>query len=306
MTDTDDAGRPPLHGVALTKQVVRPGGLWSEVLVVARTGSTNTDCAARARAGAPEGLVLAAEEQTAGRGRLGRTWLSPPRAALTFSVLLRPAGVPPARRGWLPLLAGVATAIAVRHVSGLDARLKWPNDLLLGPRKLAGILAEQSGDAVIVGIGVNVSAARAELPVTGAASLPGTSLPGTSLPGTSLPGTALPTASPPDAALPATSLLLEGSASLDRERLLRDILAEIERWYRAWRGTEIPGDPQASGVRAAYLGLCSTVGGDVQAELPAGNIICGTAAGIDADGRLIVRTPEGEVAVGAGDVWHLR
>ena len=281
MTDTDDAERPPLNGVALTKQVVRPGGLWSEVLVVARTGSTNTDCAARARAGAPEGLVLAAEEQTAGRGRLGRTWLSPPRAALTFSVLLRPASVPPARRGWLPLLAGVATATAVRHVSGLDARLKWPNDLLLGPRKLAGILAEQSGDAVIVGIGVNVSAARAELPVTGAAAPPGTSL-------------------------PATSLLLEGSASLDRERLLREILAEIERRYRAWRGTEIPGDPQASGLRVAYLGLCSTVGHYVQAELPAGNIIRGTAAGIDADGRLIVRTPEGEVAVGAGDVRHLR
>ena len=286
MTDTDDAERPPLDSVALTKQVVRPGGLWSEVLVVARTGSTNTDCAARARAGAPEGLVLAAEEQTAGRGRLGRTWLSPPRAALTFSVLLRPAGVPPARRGWLPLLAGVATATAVRHVSGLDARLKWPNDLLIGPRKLAGILAEQSGDAVIVGIGVNVSAARAELPVTGAAALPGTSLLGTSLLG--------------------TSLLLEGSASLDRERLLREILAEIERWYRAWRGTEIPGDPQASGLRAAYLGLCSTVGRDVQAELSAGNIIRGTAAGIDADGRLIVRTPAGEVAVGAGDVRHLR
>ena len=281
MTDTDYAERPPLNSVALTKQVVRPGGLWSEVLVVARTGSTNTDCAGRARAGAPEGLVLAAEEQAAGRGRLGRTWLSPPRAALTFSVLLRPAGVPPARRGWLPLLAGVATATAVQHVSGLDARLKWPNDLLLGPRKLAGILAEQSGDAVIVGIGVNVSAARAELPVTGAAALPA-------------------------AALPATSLLLEGSASLDRERLLREILAEIERWYRAWRGTEIPGDPQASGLRAAYLGLCSTVGRDVQAELPAGNIIRGTAAGIDADGRLIVRTPEGEVAVGAGDVRHLR
>ena len=292
--------------VALTKQVVRPGGLWSEVLVVARTGSTNTDCAARARAGAPEGLVLAAEEQTAGRGRLGRTWLSPPRAALTFSVLLRPAGVPPARRGWLPLLAGVATATAVRHVSGLDARLKWPNDLLLGPRKLAGILAEQSGDAVIVGIGVNVSAARAELPVTGAAALPAAAPPGSS----SLrpPRRRAPPCRPPRrrAPLSATSLLLEGSASLDREWLLREILAEIERWYRAWRGTEIPGDPQASGLRAAYLGLCSTVGRDVRAELPAGNVIRGTAAGIDADGRLIVRTPEGEVAVGAGDVRHLR
>ena len=276
MTDTDHPERPPLDGVALTKQVVRPDGLWREVLVVERTGSTNTDCAARARAGAPEGLVLAAEEQTAGRGRLGRTWLSPPRAALTFSVLLRPVGVPPVRRGWLPLLAGVAAATAVRQVSGLDVRLKWPNDLLLGPRKLAGILAEQSGGAVIAGIGVNVSATRGELPATGAA------------------------------ALPATSLLLEGSASLDRERLLGEILAQIERWYQAWRDTQIPGDPQASGLRAAYLGLCSTLGRDVRADLPAGTVIRGTAAGIDTEGRLIVRTPDGEVAVSAGDVRHLR
>lgn len=276
MTDTDHPERPPLDGVALTKQVVRPDGLWREVLVVERTGSTNTDCAARARAGAPEGLVLAAEEQTAGRGRLGRTWLSPPRAALTFSVLLRPVGVPPVRRGWLPLLAGVAAAAAVRQVSGLDVRLKWPNDLLLGPRKLAGILAEQSGGAVIAGIGVNVSATRGDLPATGAA------------------------------ALPATSLLLEGSASLDRERLLGEILAQIERWYQAWRDTQIPGDPQASGLRAAYLGLCSTLGRDVRADLPAGTVIRGTAAGIDAGGRLIVRTPDGEVAVSAGDVRHVR
>ena len=276
MTDTDHPERPPLDGVALTKQVVHPDGLWREVLVVERTGSTNTDCAARARAGAPEGLVLAAEEQTAGRGRLGRTWLSPPRAALTFSVLLRPVGVPPVRRGWLPLLAGVAAATAVRQVSGLDVRLKWPNDLLLGPRKLAGILAEQSGGAVIAGIGLNVSATRGELPATGAA------------------------------ALPATSLLLEGSASLDRERLLGEILSEIERWYQAWRDTQIPGDPQASGLRAVYLGLCSTLGRDVRADLPAGTVIRGTAAGIDTEGRLIVRTPDGEVAVSAGDVRHLR
>lgn len=276
MTDTDRPKRPPLDGVTLTKQVVRPDGLWSEVLVVERTGSSNTDCAARARAGAPEGLVLAAEEQTAGRGRLDRTWLSPPRAALTFSVLLRPVGVPPVRRGWLPLLVGVAAATAVRQVSGLDVRLKWPNDLLLGPHKLAGILAEQSGGAVIAGIGVNVSATRGELPATGAA------------------------------ALPATSLLLEGAASLDRERLLREILAQIERWYQAWRDTQIPGDPQASGLRAAYLGLCSTVGRDVRADLPSGTVIRGTAAGIDTDGRLIVRTPDGEVAVSAGDVRHLR
>ena len=145
MTDTQHPPRPPLGEAALTEQVVRPGGLWRGLSVAERTGSTNADLMARARAGAPEGLVLAAEEQTAGRGRMGRSWLSPPRAALTFSVLVRPAGVPPARRGWLPLLAGVATATAVRQVSGLDALLKWPNDVLLGARKLGGILAEQSG-----------------------------------------------------------------------------------------------------------------------------------------------------------------
>ena len=144
--------------------------------MVARTGSTNADLVAGARDGAPEGAVLVAEEQTAGRGRMGRSWLSPPRAALTFSVLLRPTDVPAARRGWLPLLAGVAVATAIRQVSALDAALKWPNDVLLRSGKLAGILAEQSGDAVVVGIGVNVSTARHELPAPAASSLPATSL----------------------------------------------------------------------------------------------------------------------------------
>ena len=168
MTDDFPPPRLPLSEAALTEHIVRPGGLWREVSVMPRTVSTNADLVARAGGGAPEGLVLAAEEQTAARGRLGRSWLSPPHAALTFSLLVRPVGVPPARRGWLPLLAGVATATAVRQVSGLDAVLKWPNDVLLGPRKLAGVLAEQSGDAVVIGIGLNVSTARDELPAAGA------------------------------------------------------------------------------------------------------------------------------------------
>ena len=104
--------------------------------------------------------MLAAEQQRAGRGRLGRTWTSPPRAALTFSVLLRPAAVPRARLGWLPLLAGVAVAAAVRATTGLDAQLKWPNDVLVGTAELAGILAEAPGEAVVVGIGLNVSTRR--------------------------------------------------------------------------------------------------------------------------------------------------
>ena len=102
---------PPLDAAALGRAVVRPGGLWRAVEVTAMTGSTNADLLARAAAGAAEGLVLAAEEQRAGRGRMGRAWLAPPRAALTFSLLVRPRTVPPGRRGWLPLLAGVAGAL---------------------------------------------------------------------------------------------------------------------------------------------------------------------------------------------------
>jgi BirA family biotin operon repressor/biotin-[acetyl-CoA-carboxylase] ligase len=268
--------RRPLGGTALSRYAGRPGHLWAEISVAERTGSTNADLVARARTGAPEGLVRAAEEQTAGRGRMGRAWLSPPRAALTFSVLFRPQGVPPARLGWLPLLAGLATAGAVRQFSGLEAQLKWPNDVLIGQRKVAGILAEASGGAVVVGIGLNVSTTRAELPDTGPSSLK------------------------------ATSLLLEGSASLDRDVLLRQVLDDLERWYLGWRSVTRPGDPEESGLRAAYLRLCSTVGRDVRVELPAGQVTEGTAADVDADGRLVVTGPAGAVAVGAGDVRHVR
>ena len=144
--------------------------------MVDRTGSTNADLLARALGGAPEGVVLAAEEQSAGRGRMGRAWVSPPRAALTFSLLVRPATVPPARRGWLPLLAGVAVATAVTAVTGVQTRLKWPNDVLTGPAKLAGILAEAAGNAVVVGVGLNVSTEPGELPPPGPGALPATSL----------------------------------------------------------------------------------------------------------------------------------
>src|ERR1700687_1222268 len=100
--------RKPLDAASLARAVLRPGGLWQAVEVGDRTGSTNAARLVGALSGAPEGVVLAAEEQSAGRGRMGRTWVSPPRAALTFSLLVRRSAVPPARRGWLPLLAGVA------------------------------------------------------------------------------------------------------------------------------------------------------------------------------------------------------
>ena len=268
--------RAPLDAAALRVSLIRPGGLWREITVVESTGSTNADLSARAAQGGAEGTVLAAEEQQAGRGRMGRRWLSPPRSAIMVSVLLRPACVPPSRRGWLPLLAGVAAATAVRTVTPVTAGLKWPNDLLAGDRKLAGILAEQSGDAIVVGLGLNVSTSQDELPDTG-------------------PG-----------ALPATSLRLEGATSLDRTALLTVLLEELERWYQAWRGADPPGDPEASGLRAAYLELSVTVGRDVRVERPAGQLTTGHATGIDAEGRLVVQGPGRADAVSAGDVRHLR
>ena len=233
----------------------------------------------------PEGAIAVADVQTAGRGRLGRAWVSPPRAALTFSVLLRPAAVPRARLGWLPLLAGVAVAAAVRDIAGVDAQLKWPNDVLAGPRpgpgtpvgpgKLAGILAEAAGDAVVIGIGVNVSIDPDELPPPG-------------------PG-----------ALPATSLRLQGSPDPDRDRLLAGILAGLERRYRTWSG--VLGDSERSGLRAEYTGLCATLGRRVRVELPGGRLLDGVAAGLDADGRLLVSMPpEADLPVAAGDIVHLR
>jgi BirA family biotin operon repressor/biotin-[acetyl-CoA-carboxylase] ligase len=255
--------------------VVRPGGLWRTVEVADVTGSTNADLLARAARGEPEGAVLAAEQQRAGRGRLGRTWVSPARAALTFSVLLRPAAVPRARLGWLPLLAGVAVAAAVRDVAAVDAQLKWPNDVLVGHAKLAGILAEAAGDAVVAGIGLNVSTEPAERPPPG-------------------PG-----------ALPATSLRIEGAASLDRERLLAGILAGLERRYRAW--CQVLGDTERSGLRAEYTGLCATLGRRVRVELPSGRLLDGLAAAVDADGRLLLSMPpDADLPVAAGDIVHLR
>src|SRR4051812_37252672 len=166
-----DLDRPPLSARGLERALVTPGGFVSRIDVRAETASTNADAAAAALRGEPEGLVVVAERQTAGRGRRDRQWTSPPRAGLTLSVLLRPTAakpeldwpaLSPGAFGWLPLLAGVALLEAVQRVAEVDATLKWPNDLLVtssngggGEGKCAGILAEVAGDAVVVGIGLN-------------------------------------------------------------------------------------------------------------------------------------------------------
>jgi BirA family biotin operon repressor/biotin-[acetyl-CoA-carboxylase] ligase len=263
-----DLDRPPLRAAALRRGLVADGGLWTDVRVVENAQSTNAEVAAAARDGAPEGLVLVAESQTAGRGRRDRSWTTPPRAGLTFSVLLRPA-FPAAVWGWLPLLAGLALATPLSSLSELDVALKWPNDVLVGERKLGGILTEVVGTGVVVGIGLNVSLRADELPV--------------------------PT---------ATSLAIEGSAVLDRDPVLRAVLRELERRYVDL--TRASGDAAASGLAAAYRDACTTLGRDVRVELPGSQLLEGTAVDIDADGRLVIDAGGRRETVAAGDVVHVR
>lgn len=271
------ANRDPLSGSELAATLLPGSGLYTSIEVVARTGSTNADLLSSARAGAAAGAVLIAEEQTAGRGRLDRSWQSSPGAALTFSVLLRPAGLPPARRSWLPLLTGVAVAAALRTHTGLDVSLKWPNDVLAAaavpgrPGKLAGILAEQAGEAIVVGIGLNVSSLPEELPVP-----------------------------------QATSLMLAGATDPNRRLVLIGILRELELWYLRWLAGTEPGDAAACGLRAEYLRCCSTIGRDVRVELPGAAILTGRACDVDGLGRLLVSNGDGVHAVSAGDVVHVR
>jgi len=142
---------------------------FTDVRWFAELDSTNRYLVDEARAGAPAGLVAVADHQTAGRGRLGRVWVAPPGASLLTSVLLRPA-LPPDRRHLLVTAAGLAMAEAVEATTGVVAGMKWPNDLLVGDRKLCGILAEAAGDALVVGLGVNVEWADVPAELTAVAT----------------------------------------------------------------------------------------------------------------------------------------
>jgi BirA family biotin operon repressor/biotin-[acetyl-CoA-carboxylase] ligase len=270
-----DLDRPPLHADVLRKALLAPGSMWSQLEVVESSPSTNLDLAARARETDDDGVVLIAEHQTAGRGRLDRTWTAPPRAGVTMSVLVRPDDVPVAHWPWIPLLSGLAVAAALRRDAGVAALVKWPNDVLVNDGKVAGLLVERvepsTGSrhkaAAVIGIGLNVTLRRDELPV--------------------------PT---------ATSLLLEHSSTTDRSLLVRGILRALEGmltdWYRH-------GGDARGGLHTAYAEACATLGRRVRIDQPGGPSIAGDAVGVDDEGRLLVRTPTGQVALGAGDVEHV-
>ncbi|MFD0806747.1 biotin--[acetyl-CoA-carboxylase] ligase [Nocardioides caeni] len=241
------------------------------VELLPETPSTNEVAAERARSGAQEGLVVVADHQAAGRGRLDRTWVTPPGTAVTFSLVLRPS-VEPARWPWLPLLVGHNVAKALTTL-GYDARVKWPNDVLLdGDRKVAGILVERvetpTGPAAIVGVGINVAMTAEELPVE-----------------------------------TATSLAIASPGAPDREQVLTGVVLAVREGYDVWQAG---GDLATTRLAASYRSHCATLGRDVRVELPGGGQLLGRASDVDDDGRLVVDTPNGPERVGAGDVVHVR
>ena len=243
--------------------------------VLPEIGSTNAELVARAAAIAlPDFCVLVTDNQTAGKGRLGRSWVAPAGTTLAISVLLKPAAMPIDRLGWLPLLAGLAMTRAVGSiVPGHAVALKWPNDVQVDGLKVSGILAEllPTGDAVVVGAGLNLTMTAAQLPV--------------------------PT---------ATSLTLNGVGGANLvDRALSAYLQHLRKLYETFSTSGL--DATASGLREAVMRACGSLGRSVRVELPDGTDLYGAAESIDEFGRLVV-VARGGVAqhVAAGDVTHLR
>ena len=268
------------------------------LVFLATAGSTNDelrDAATGPDAAAwPHGAVIVTDDQTHGRGRLGRTWLAPTGKTLAISVLLRPelpggAPFPPEAYGWIPLIAGAAMTEAVRRAvdaaasatpddaeddgtGGVEVELKWPNDVLVSGYKVCGILSELLPDtgAVVVGAGLNLTLDEHDLPT-----------------------------------LASTSLLLATGAQPDADRVLADYLRTFLGLVRAF--AEHGADAAASGIAERVSSLCGTLGAEVRVELPGGQELLGVAERLDRDGRLLVRDRNGEAqAVAAGDVTHLR
>lgn len=258
------------------QDVLADAALVSDVRWFDAIGSTNAEVARHARAGAAEGLLVLADEQTAGRGRRGRVWHAPPGTSLMGSLLLRP-DVEPSARTLVPLLVGVALCEAAEAVApDVDARLKWPNDLLIDGRKSAGILVEvHPPDAVVVGTGVNVDWRGV--------------------------------ARPPDLA-GATSLAEAAGHDIDRWALLAAYLDRLAARYAAWQR-----EPPA--FLDDYRRRCTTIGRTVVVTHVDGTVLRGVATDVDVDGSLRVdgdhrdgsgRGAGGALVVRAGDVTHVR
>lgn len=242
-------------------------------------GSTNTELVARAADGWPDFSVVATDNQTAGRGRLGRVWVAPATQALAVSVLLRPS-IPVDSFGWLPLIAGLAMTRAVDQLlsespsPAHEVGLKWPNDVQVDGLKVSGLLAEllPSAAGVVIGAGLNLSIPKVDLPTPA-----------------------------------ATSLTLNGASETDLlDRALSAYLRELGLLYRELQ--QHAGDAEASGIRHLVESRCNTLGQQIRVELPGQPDAFGRATALDEAGRLcFTRASDGQLqAVAAGDVTHLR
>jgi len=245
---------------------------------VSETGSTNTELVRRASVGnLPQLSALATTNQTAGRGRLGRAWVAPEGTALAVSIFVRASD----GLGWLPLLAGLAMTRAVRSLlPGELVTLKWPNDVLVGGLKVAGLLGELvPSRGAVMGAGLNLTMTKEQLPV--------------------------PT---------ATSLTLHGAEPDDLlDRALAAYLAAFEALWGEFERVGFDANANANanagaeaGLRASVSDACGTLGRDVRVELPDGSTAEGIAEAIDEHGRLVVRQTTGHLVVSAGDVTHVR
>ena len=239
---------------------------WRRLEVVTSTSSTQD--AVVASAGSDSGVVVVATEQPSGRGRLDRTWTSPPGAGLWFSALLRTQW-PVADVGVVPLLSAVAVARTLNQDCGLTSSVKWPNDVLVNDAKIAGVLVQLvNSDSVVIGVGVNTSMTLEQRPI-----------------------------------ITATSLTIEGVADFDHPQLLMSILGHLGELV----GPIEEDGSWPSDVLDEYRALSSTVGREVSVHLPSGQTLSGLAVDLDPYGRLEVQDADGVVVtVGAGDVVHVR
>ncbi|MEA3374977.1 MAG: biotin--[acetyl-CoA-carboxylase] ligase [Chloroflexota bacterium] len=257
------------------EEAIRASGFWHQIVRLDRVGSTNDVAKELASRGAPEGVVVVAEEQTAGRGRMDRRWVAPARSSLLCSILLRPQ-LSPRQANQLTMLCSMAAAAAIERVAGLPVLIKWPNDLVVRTtegeerperwRKVAGILTETGvvgGDLefTVVGIGINVNVTRNELPHLA-----------------------------PD----ATSLRVEVGREVERAALLLALLKNVELRYEGLTKGRNPAEEWSTRL--------ATLGRRIRATTAEGALE-GVADAVDDDGALLVRTDDGTVhRLMSGDV----
>ncbi len=252
------------------RQGLKTRTIGKEIHLLNETVSTNTLAMEIASKGGPEGMVVIAETQAGGKGRLGRKWISP-KGNLYLSVILRP-DIAMHKAPLITLMGAVAVASAIRKQCNLEARIKWPNDVVISGKKVSGLLSEMSAEQdrirhIVLGIGVDVNMDLQTLPT--------------------------------DVGARATTLALETGEKIDRTALLKQLLRELDSRYLAFLADE--GD-----VLREWISLNVTVGNRVQVT-GAGRTMEGLAKGIDSDGRLIIKLNDGSMqTVAAGDVTILK